>query len=585
MTLTEKMEIYETLLTNYSVGDCVPLSMLGSFLQSHNIQPARYGCEKMKELLATIPDVVKLHSVTPRPNVSPVWYATLLPRPAEALATAGKASSLRLSQPPAEQAAPEEAGPVKEQTPAKEQEPVKVAEMPRVTGRRAEQFTRLAAGAPKPPENMMPENIFFPPRAQKITNSFLTGEGDQLLPENVLEQIQQDYRKALERDEVIYDEEHKAFSFYTSLHSATGYPICLSFSRSSRSEGSPWYISFIKMDETVEADPELVNYKNCKPGDALINFAFLGSMNGFLQELAEHAQDEVWSFGSDSGEYDYSILKQYINYTFYRLTLQDKICIADDGSFAAFNTGLQSRRLGEDVFAYFEPNEAENRTPWKFSCFCSTDSGEVKERRCYKNMVNMFGEPEPASYFSKISDLLFDSSCQVRLSSDHIFKDNCGRFPMDFLERECVWNPEASELLRRIKETPSHRRAPLFTQLGELICDDCDLFTSMNERLQGALNRTLKRVRRNYKLAVPCFFPTRNVMSMMLPLSFTGTSEPSLVLVCERTLSGDYLGQTVLTLPMAYVDARLLCRPGSEWLNTQKIVSSGNMDIFSLDEG
>ena len=570
MTLTEKMEIYETLLTNYAVGDCVPLSMLGSFLQSHDIQPARYGCEKMKELLVSIPDVVKLHSVTPRPNVAPVWYATILPRPAEALEAArGTVPRQMSSAAPAPAVAPVTL-------------PVREAEIPQLPRNHERAEVQVARGGPKPPENMGQENIFFPPRAQKITNSFLTGDGDQLLPAEVLEQIQQDYLKALERDEVIYDEEHKAFTFYTSLHSANGYPICLSFSRSSRSEGSPWYVSFVKMDETMLADPELVNYKNCKPGDALINFAFLGSMSGFLQELAEHAQDEVWSFGEDSN--DYSILKQYINYTFYRLTLQDKICIADDGSFAAFNTGLQSRRLGEDVFAYFEPNEAENRTPWKFSCFCSTDSGEAKERRCYKNMVNMFGEPEPASYFSKISDLLFDSSCQVRLSSDHIFKDNCGRFPMDFLERECVWNQEASDLLRWIRETPVNRRGALFSQLGELICDDCDLFTSMNERLQGALNRTLKKVRRNYKLAVPCFFPTRNVMSMMLPLSFTGTSEPSLVLVCERTLSGDYLGQTVLTLPMAYVDARLLCRPGSEWLNTQKIVSSGNMDIFGSEE-
>ena len=68
-------------------------------------------------------------------------------------------------------------------------------------------------------------------------------------------------------------------------------------------------------------------------------------------------------------------------------------------------------------------------------------------------------------------------------------------------------------------------------------------------------------------------------MSMMLPISFTATGNPSLVLVCERTMRGDYLGQTILTLPVAYIDARLLCRPGSDWLNTNSIVSADVPDI------
>ena len=115
-----------------------------------------------------------------------------------------------------------------------------------------------------------------------------------------------------------------------------------------------------------------------------------------------------------------------------------------------------------------------------------------------------------------------------------------------------------------------------------MICNDFDLYALLNERLDSALKRTLKRVRRNWKLAVPCFFPTRNVMSMMLPIAFKPTGDPELVLVCERTRSGDYLGQTILTLPMAYVDARLLCRPGSEWLNTQRILRSD--DDWDLDD-
>ena len=69
------------------------------------------------------------------------------------------------------------------------------------------------------------------------------------------------------------------------------------------------------------------------------------------------------------------------------------------------------------------------------------------------------------------------------------------------------------------------------------------------------------------------------VFSRAFDLQYAATGDPSLVLVCERTMRGDYLGQTILTLPMADIDARLLCRPGSEWLNTSNIISSDTPEI------
>ena len=38
------------------------------------------------------------------------------------------------------------------------------------------------------------------------------------------------------------------------------------------------------------------------------------------------------------------------------------------------------------------------------------------------------------------------------------------------------------------------------------------------------------------------------------------------VLVVELTESGNYQGQTILTPKQAYLDARLVCRPDSDWL-------------------
>ena len=42
-------------------------------------------------------------------------------------------------------------------------------------------------------------------------------------------------------------------------------------------------------------------------------------------------------------------------------------------------------------------------------------------------------------------------------------------------------------------------------------------------------------------------------------------------LVMELTNSGSYQGQTILTLPQAYIDARLVCRLTGDWLNPTSI--------------
>lgn len=554
MTLKEELDIYDVLMTNYSVGDCVPLSAVGNFLRSHHITPADFGFSKLLPMFEALSHICTLHSEEPRAGVPLVWYVTILPRPQVALEFSG--------------------------------DPVEEVRDPTDSAGQIE-WDIL-------PPNMESDTVFFHYKLQSILNDNITGQRDSRITPERIAQVKQDYLDALSHNQVRYDGERDSYTFCLSTPAANGETLILSLCRSSRSEGIPWIVKYVGPDsdglfsqrgETAVRHP-VFN----RPGSALRSFAYLGNMTVFLRSLADHVQEETWNFSGQ--EDDYSILHQYINYTFYRLQQQDKedeqdskICIAADGSFAAFNTGLQSRRLGEDVFAFFIPNDPEQASAWKFSCFCSSDSRDPNERRCYKMMVSEFKEPEAATYFSKITDLLFDPACEVRLSSDHIFKDNCSRFPIEFLRRECNWNSQAQAILAEIEqETDSGLKRQLFEELGNVIVEDPDLYAAMNDSLVSAVNRSIRRIRRNYKLAVPCFFPTRNVMSMMLPLSFTYTGDPCLVLVCERTYSGDYLGQTVLTLPMAYVDARLICQPGSEWLNTQRIVSSETADILETEQ-
>ena len=88
----------------------------------------------------------------------------------------------------------------------------------------------------------------------------------------------------------------------------------------------------------------------------------------------------------------------------------------------------------------------------------------------------------------------------------------------------------------------------------------------------------LKRVAWNFKTAIPMYFPTKNIMSLLLPLSLLNDECIDLALVVEKTNSGNYLGHTILPLDWAYCNARLITRPDSDWLATEVIEGSNDID-------
>ena len=100
----------------------------------------------------------------------------------------------------------------------------------------------------------------------------------------------------------------------------------------------------------------------------------------------------------------------------------------------------------------------------------------------------------------------------------------------------------------------------------------------IQNRIKDSIELAKKRVSRNYKTAIPSYFPKRNSMSLMLPLCLVDEERPDVALVVEQTPAGNYQGQTILTLAQAYIDARLLCRLNSEWLTTDISTSDDSDD-------
>lgn len=246
-------------------------------------------------------------------------------------------------------------------------------------------------------------------------------------------------------------------------------------------------------------------------------------------QLSDLAQPERWqSDEMDGGRRRFSegnmeILASYLNFTFMRLQEEAKIIYSEDGCRACFNTGLLGRKYGGDIYVFFDRNR--NGGPnqdWFFKQF-ATQSDAIR-----RNLMNGFsGLPEVAEYYNaeNYRDLFFNLEYTTIVVADHIVEDNISRFP-------------------------------------ERMRDNLHLASAA---LQGAVDKLYSQVRRNYKLAVPHWHEGH--IQLLLPLYLSDPHKADLALVVERVDAQKcYVARTILTMDMAYKDARLICRPDSDWL-------------------
>ena len=305
-----------------------------------------------------------------------------------------------------------------------------------------------------------------------------------------------------------------------------------------------------------------------------------------IKELAEKALAEKWYYGAANAAdaENYPILKNYLAYTFKRLVFEDKILygdVADAGhageEYAAFNTGLVDQKY-EYIYALFKKNTMSPQPYWYLLDFvvAGEQSGKTLARLFYPL-------PKRADYFeNQFRNMVYDTSTQLLCDYTHIIVERIGRFPLRFLQENCPPNMLDIDGIKLEEVYPKHakdsERKRYFEQLGERIRNTPMLLNNLKNRLEAAIHLTLKRVEWNYKTAIPVYFPTRNLCSLLLPLCLSEEGQVDLALVVEPLQSGAYQGQTVLPLDLAYNNSRLLTRPDSDWLRPDSIQSNGNDD-------
>lgn len=411
-------------------------------------------------------------------------------------------------------------------------------------------------GIENAPTGLLTDFCSLPVKPMGILEQFLRDKGIEASYDSISQDLCHDYEKARIEGNVRAVETKLVFPSRYQRSDGSRVEITL---KPNAYEGKKWFLYFV--DTIVRERAGTIN-----PGKQLENFAFLGNWNTFLSELAVKAVDEEWDF-KNSPVKNYHILMLYIKYTFSRLMREKKVCISSDKRFAAFNTGLADNHY-DDIYACFVPNDPGGETEWRYAGFCTAASGGLG-----KQLVDCFNPlPEPPSYFKRNEDLFYNNENQLHTDFEHIIVDNIKRLPLQFLHDQFFDNSEAREITEKIRISRDRViRGDLYERLKRLICENNRLFVRIQNRLKDAIELAQKRVRWNYKTAIPSYFPKRDTMSLMLPLALVDEAKPDVALVVELTRSGSYQGQTILTLSQAYIDARLICRLTGDWLVPSQI--------------
>ena len=198
----------------------------------------------------------------------------------------------------------------------------------------------------------------------------------QLLPADVdpMATLEEDFRLA--RSTHALEGTRSNVTFPLRYQRADGSPVTVTLRRTARAQaGKHWTLAEVTGDapETVGLEGLSRRVEGAwrafasdedaaaatSPEDELARYAVLGSWDRLLADLAGAAEAENWGT-------DLHVLKDFLTMTFHRERLQGRLAVTDDGSSAAFDTGLLSPE-GEPICAVLEPRDGD--IAWELACF------------------------------------------------------------------------------------------------------------------------------------------------------------------------------------------------------------------------
>lgn len=318
---------------------------------------------------------------------------------------------------------------------------------------------------------------------------------------------------------------------------------------------------------TYETTPRK-NYER-KYTQKLEDWAYLIDINVFLDKLSDMALgDEVWDFNNGMPPYPHHpVLYSYIKTTFCRLQYEGKIAISVQGDRAAFNTGLVDHRY-MPIIALFKRNRPGRKSEWIFDDFVI--NGENKGKIITNEFIE---EIKSACYTDNPHNLIYDERLgEPIIDIEHIIMERIERLPVDFLKKNIPFQFDVQDTSKMKGE----QKVKYIEGLRNMIIENGSVYRSLISGFKYAVELAVKRVKWNYKNAVPMFYPKTNTVNLLLPLCLVNDKTEDLALVVQKTPANKYEGVTILPMDLAYADARVIARPNSEWLDIKKIEGDNN---------
>lgn len=259
----------------------------------------------------------------------------------------------------------------------------------------------------------------------------------------------------------------------------------------------------------------------------LFEFAYVPDWRWHLDELKQMAMPEAWQFRKPSFEVknqDTPILERYINTIFRKQAIEYNTAEDEETAMkrfhvenerACFHTGLYTPRY-KAIYAYFDRNKRrDSLLDWYFRGFCDEMSPKLK-----------YIEPLPERPIFQMTQqgLNFNPEWSIRVNVDHILGDaeNLERIPSK---------------IRKAKNLP-------------------------------LLLETAVELARRKAIIEPGIIAAQGYMGKvqyLLPICMTKMDKPDLAMTLT-VMDGYYLGNTCLTLEMAYMNARAIAKPIAPWL-------------------
>lgn len=393
--------------------------------------------------------------------------------------------------------------------------------------------------------------------------------------------LAESFRRAKSTGMLVYDDA-KSISFPIYTTQIKGVPCKFAGMRQYRDEPGKWYIEFI-------------GNKGKNSGKAFLSQVRVSNTNDMFSRLSKMALPERWCF-KDS-QYPFEILDNFFSNTYYGAWIRGFLVDAFDAdtgtTYRIFNTGLVNYHYNS-IFCVLKSREPTAFEPqhWEFVDFADVGDSATPVGKMINRIFPESSLPKRIDYISKKMDILYltkDKAIPVDYS--HILGDNIDRMPPDFFLNASPYAilRTVEEIVARMKSSDPNARSAAYKEMSAFIAEQPKFQAQIKHKFDAAVGNALMRADWNYKAAVPTYFPSKDCISLLLPLTLSEEETPGVaappdvaLVVSRQEPSGNYQGETILTLSMAYLCSRLLTRPDSDWLTPDGISLSSISDEDSL---